>query len=446
MSHTTFTIFAPRNNDPWRLGTHDPAAQDPVSIETLHDIDPSDTEAVSQALASALRDRNHTGSPVLLALPANRIMVAPVRTDDLPRRDHHAAARYRLEESMPIAAEHYAADLIQAKDNTLGVCTDVDQLKPWLEAFEQADISIDCICPTDLIAMQLALAEQQNAEDHIAICPDGSRINVFLIRNQRPICWYTTGDLNATLNAIHLDSAESFPTRIYAESNENTLLKLVPDSQFIKTQPADHLATQSAAKLNAGRLIPWINLRRDALAQTDPLRPIKPALRFAVTAACSCLLCLAVAFQWQAHQYRSIQSQQTQAVADIFQSAFPTSQTVPADPLSRLHSEHKKLANLTGQSTDLPSQTSALIVIHQTLRRLPTDLRYRVLEIRTDNNKIHIEGQARTHADADRIANALRAQRGFDIESPRTERLSDQGISFTLIGRLLPPTKEIASR
>ena len=57
------------------------------------------------------------------------------------------------------------------------------------------------------------------------------------------------------------------------------------------------------------------------------------------------------------------------------------------------------------------------------LAGLPADLRFRVLEVRLDGSSFALDGQVRSHGDADAIAASLRAG-GFWVDPPSTEQLS----------------------
>jgi len=50
-----------------------------------------------------------------------------------------------------------------------------------------------------------------------------------------------------------------------------------------------------------------------------------------------------------------------------------------------------------------------------------------------DPSSILIEGQARSHGDAEIIARSL-SRAGLPTDPPRTERLAGRGVSFTLTG------------
>jgi hypothetical protein len=83
----------------------------------------------------------------------------------------------------------------------------------------------------------------------------------------------------------------------------------------------------------------------------------------------------------------------------------------------------------------------------ESLRRLPADLRFQIMELRFDADKLYLEGRARSHGDADAIAAALRKQRGFQVEPPKSEQVSGGAVAFSISGVAGPssPTTRRAS-
>jgi hypothetical protein len=79
---------------------------------------------------------------------------------------------------------------------------------------------------------------------------------------------------------------------------------------------------------------------------------------------------------------------------------------------------------------------------------IPPGMRVRILEIRIGPESIFIEGQARTHSDAETISRGLSGA-GFAVEPPHTESLATGGVAFTLAGKpvaagIAPPQEDTA--
>lgn len=97
--------------------------------------------------------------------------------------------------------------------------------------------------------------------------------------------------------------------------------------------------------------------------------------------------------------------------------------------------------------------------MYQCLRRLPTDLRYRLVELRIDGDKLYLEGQTKSHSDAEMLATALRravpspepkpgktnpTSPGFVVEPPRSDQMPDGTVAFSLVAYL--PAASSANR
>src|SRR5207248_1647357 len=89
---------------------------------------------------------------------------------------------------------------------------------------------------------------------------------------------------------------------------------------------------------------------------------------------------------------------------------------------------------------------AGLVTLRDLITHLPPDkdLRYRVLEVRLDQGRFTLEGQAAAHGDADSIVASLRRGGAFTVEPPRTEQLvlstgpdeksGNKGVAFTISG------------
>src|SRR5205085_407177 len=104
---------------------------------------------------------------------------------------------------------------------------------------------------------------------------------------------------------------------------------------------------------------------------------------------------------------------------------------VPIGIRSRLESEHAKLIGMRGETVEISESLSAVRLFERLLRSLPTDMRYRILEVRVEQGRLYVVGQVRAHADADRIAEEMRKV-NLVVENPSTHRLPQQGVEFRI--------------
>ena len=118
----------------------------------------------------------------------------------------------------------------------------------------------------------------------------------------------------------------------------------------------------------------------------------------------------------------------------LFLELFP-GQAPPPVPRLRLASEAQKLGGLRMISADVPERACALETLRLMAARLPKDIRMVILDVRVEPSSLVLEGQARSHADAEAIAAALRRDELLTVEPPRTERLVRGGVAFALTAR-----------
>jgi len=140
----------------------------------------------------------------------------------------------------------------------------------------------------------------------------------------------------------------------------------------VKRLSIEQAVTESAPDLLSGRIKPWVELRRDVLAISDPLRVIRRPMNAALAAAAAVCLILAAVFFYRSIRYDHLAQSYEAQLANEFKLEFPN-WPVPPNVRATIESERKKLT-LTGSSA-LPTaaQGSALRVLHDVLSRVPPD-------------------------------------------------------------------------
>ena len=117
--------------------------------------------------------------------------------------------------------------------------------------------------------------------------------------------------------------------------------------------------------------------------------------------------------------------------AAVFRGIAP-GQPVPPSPAARLRAMARESR---GKSPTGPEPTpSALTMVYSALSRLP-DQRLRILELRATPGTIAIEGQARSHGDAEAVASALQTRGsgpGLAVAPPKSSSTANGTVSFSL--------------
>jgi hypothetical protein len=437
----------------WRLGAT--GAQGPTLSDVAVATDAAPA-SIATAIAAALRSAGYRGTGVILAIPSAWCLCAPVSTTGLFAKTRRRPMIYRLEEKLPIAAEDVVADFVPAgpaDDEVLGVCAQKSSLAPLVEALEENGVTVGAICPASLLALQQLLSNGALAEKDL---PDAVLwpSELFILRNGKLHGWSIIADEPKAVLlhlGLELPPAGEGKSRTIAaigvRPEMRAALSTRPDLRVIDVQsPAPPIAATSMANsILAGKTAAWIDLRRDALAVREPFRQVRTPLSFAMAAIVLCLICLCGAMFWRANRYDASASRFADEQQAAFRQAFPTG-PAPADVRSRLEAEERRLRGLSGDASAPPSQEAGLVTLRDLITHLPPDkeLRYRVLEVRLDQGRFTLEGQAAAHGDADSIVASLRRGGTFTVEPPRTEQLvlstgsddksGNKGVAFTISG------------
>lgn len=436
MTPETFVIIL--GDDSWRIGVVDSDGPQCVEVDA-----PADAESQEKARKAfeLLEQMGYRDQPVALAIPSASCLCAKISTADLPRRNQHQTMIYKLEEKLPVAAEGFVADFVPAQEHALGVCVQVQDVAPVVESLEACGVNIDVISPMALLALQSELnGNTHDGCDILLWAGDAGYCDLFVCTDACPVAWYRVladpSDITRQIKFVSTNNSAS--TRVACCKMPRSIVdavKRLPEVELVDSDDKDmaEAAVTEANRVLTGKQAPLINLRRDALAASDPFRPIRGPLIATAVAAVLCLFCLNGVLWWWSAAYKSYTAEYESRQQAIFTELFPGAR-VPLGVKSRLASERRRLGGLRGQETQVPDQAPVLLYLRDALSQLPRDTRYRILEMQINDQRLLIEGQAQTHGGADAIAAALNRGSVFRIEPPRTENLAGQGISFTIRG------------
>lgn len=401
-------------------------------------------------LRDALREQGYEGEGLLLGLPSDMVLSATIGLANLPRRNRHQAMLYRLEEQLPLPAEALVADFSLQANSALGLAVEFEKLGGTLQELDSAGIHVQAIAPLAMLALQgLSLRPGVPGTCFLAVAIDG-RIELVFIDRGKPTRWQSIENDGCVLaRTIKLDllnrpcSSSPLPVLTFG-LGPMSLAGLEELSDLcIRAQEAELDPSQAAGRIAQGLLFgkieAWFNLRRDQLSSPQAARMIRRPLKV-LGGMTILVLALAIGMLfWRSYLYgRSAEQAQARQEA-TFSSLYP-GQAMPTDIHMRLDSESKKLWGMRG-SSGMPARSSALDGLRQVISGLPGNVRLRVLDLRFESEGFVIEGQAKSHGDAETIASALRKLKDLQVESPRTEQLAGEGVSFIISGRLVPVEK-----
>jgi hypothetical protein len=354
---------------------------------------------------------------------------------------------YLLEEQLPLSAEDVVADFCGDGPDVFAVALDPRRARETMNQLDPRGITIGVISPASLLALQHRLEEIDGQVDAV-IWEDEKQIELFVLKDGRPIAWHV-----APAGGEMADEPVSIFLRAALPTNHNRLrIILSGDCPAVRRELADlpeidvaekplgsirEAATQAADRVLRGKLTPWFDLHRGALASGDPHRAIRRPLNLAVAALFVCCACVAAAMFWRSARYGALESQYAQQQAAVFQKVLP-GRPIPPDVTARLASEEQRLLAMSGghgdgsaASASRPRQSSVLPALFDLLSRLPSGSQYQITQVRLDGAKLYVEGRAKAHGDADALAGALRAGGRFPVGPPHTESTA-QGVLFTL--------------
>lgn len=448
-----YTIFV--GDDRWFTGA---LRDDDVRV---HPIDFDDDATIASRIEAArlqLESIGYQGQPIMLGPPSSWCLCAEFLTEGLERRGRRSAMGFLLEEHLPISAEDVVADYLDTGDEkALGVCCELEKLQPIVDAMEACGIAIRHICPAAMLTaahvsdmyLEVGGVLVDSGGDDVR---EGGASNYDLIQLQggAPTCWrWFAGDREAVCTQLtswgRMHESPAPVMHIGSGNSADPVRRACDGIELVELEEVSHYqaAVRHAAKLLNGSASPWIDLRRDAMAAPKQSQIFSKPLGAVVTSAILLLVSVCAVCQWRGRAYQDLQEQYARQQVSVFKDTLPT-QRIPGGGIKRrLLSERRKIAELSGKSLDDSAakplkSVSALWRLHDVLKNLPKGLRYRILDWSIQPDQIRISGQARSHADADRIASALRQSGLYDVDPPVTHALGKRGVSFEFVAK--PPS------
>jgi len=406
-----------------------------ADVAVPRDAGPSE---IAAAVRQSLEEYGYRGEPTVVAVTSQACLAATIPHAGRFMVRSHQSMAYALEEFLPLAAEDMACDFVVFDNDALGVAVEASTLRPLVSALEEAGVLIASIVPTAILALQHQTKENKRPGRQVVVWQDGDAVDLFELIDGRPHIWRTFPAamevLAREVRLLQIISGSSNLDEMMACNVSEQLLgvlrRAAGDAVVTVESFPESAAVEAAAAILSGRQEPWIELRRGEFGEYDPYRPIRRRLRLFATAVACLLLSLSVVVWIRAEKYEQVAEKCQREQGEIFCRVFP-GKPVPIGVRSRLESEYRKLAGTTGQIEGVPRLESATLLLRDALTPLPEDLRFRLLEIRLEENGLYLDGEVRQHGDADRLAISLRAS-GFEVDAPRTEQLAEKGVSVVI--------------
>jgi type II secretory pathway component PulL len=414
--------------------------------------------AVTEFLAQPLRIRealdagDYQGDPIVVALASTLTLSTTLMVSRQQELRDRQTVLYRLEECIPWGAEECIADYSRANGAALAVAAHEQPLGEFFAELEKLGIRIQSILPKALLAVTEHVGRGNWPEQHIVAFQQTTWIDLLFVDAGAPVTWCSFPvegtALGFEIRRIALEHGHMLPFVSYLLPDGDAGITELVAANVIQLHPItettyDASALTAAEKLLSSELDPPLELKRDAFGRKLSHTALR---RYSVALQLTAIVLLLVSAGGLLYRGR-VASREADRVAsreiEAFQRVFPNTK-VPVGIRGRLESELAKLKGLQGDETSQPNSVSAIKILHGLLAALPADRRFRLLEIRIEEGRLYVDGEVRDHGDAELIAQRLRAG-GFEVASPRTQRVDDKRISLRVTGTMAPDIK-IASR
>jgi type II secretory pathway component PulL len=211
------------------------------------------------------------------------------------------------------------------------------------------------------------------------------------------------------------------------------------DDTNVSSSNRSEAALATATQVLAGAIESPVELRRGSLNWRGQRFALGRHVRALQLAAVALVLAVSLALFVRSRHSVALADQLASQETTVYQQLFPN-KPVPSGIRSRLESALTQLKGVRGDASNLTKTAPVLPVLAPLLAALPTEMRFRILELRIEDGQLYLDGEAREHGDAVTIAALLRKS-GFDVAAPRSQRLEGQKVSFRITGRFVGTEK-----
>lgn len=392
----------------------------------------------------ALLQGGHSGEAVVLALDSIWCLAASIRVNRPQDLRDRQAMLYRLEESIPWNAEEIVADFAAKEDAAFAVAVLIEPLLGFLNRLTACGIQTQNIVPSALLAAYGQIAKCKLEDRCTLVFDRGGWADVLTVSNGNVTSWATmpasTESVGRHVDAMALEHGSAGAV-VGCGLNAAMFEALRARHGSVRLSAVDQpsvadLTIAAASQLVDGSLELPIDLKQGPFGRTRRSSALQRPILALQLAVAILVFSLTGALLYQGHACARQALEASSQQAKVFQSVFPNSK-VPTGITTRLRSELAKLKGLRGDDGTLPTNTSTVVVLKELLAALPVDKRIRLLEIRIENGRLYLDGEARAHSDAELLTQRIRGQ-GFEAPSPKTQRLDDQRVSMRITASYKP--------
>ncbi len=423
--------------DCWRI-VHN---ADELSISSIEFKDSGDPLSVLEELADEFEKIGYSGSEVCLGLGSCYIQAVEIDCDDLPRRQRTEMMLYRMEEQLPLPAEELTAVYLPSLGGRcLGLAVETKQIREIIEGLQSVGISLGAVCPSALLSLWACLEDCETQPNYVLLA-NSDQLELFRISGGAPHSWYSFLENSNLLHSLRINlldhpvPSQGATILVAGDLPQKTLDALGNELEVIKKDGDENFYERAAARtgesLSSGKQAGWVNFRTGKLAPAKQWSNTPGLLRTAAVLAVIFVIAVVGAFITRGLRYDSLASNYRQDQREIYRKLYPHSKKIPANITSRLESELRRFSGVKGQGQDVPPLPQALDDLHTALTNLPPKIRFRILKLQVNPDDIFIEGEVKTHSDAEAIVQSLK-KAGLDVLPPKTERIASGDVAFKI--------------
>jgi hypothetical protein len=326
----------------------------------------------------------------------------------------------------------------------LGLAVETARVRAILDSVERTGVRVGSICSTALLALAASRRPGAAAPDYAVLLADDAT-DVIRLSGGVPVRWYTVSAepadwfrcLEVDLLTHPHDAAKPRVECIGAPGGKPAVPHDFKDGALSFERASDDplvaLAARAARQALRGQNPAWVDFHQGGLDVAGVWNRPGGPLWVAMAAGLILVAVLASTFIIRGRKYADIADIYVAHQTAEYRKVFPTGD-LPGNLTSRLKSEASRLAALSGAGEKPPEQLSALDSLKQVVASLPPTLRLRLTEMRIGPAELIIDGEVRSHTDAQSLSQALK-RAAFEMEPPHTVNLGTDDVSFSLTGR-----------
>lgn len=404
--------------------------------------------SVCDELSRIMDELDYRGQDLCLALDSDKILSARIRCGDLPRRQRRSAMQYRFEEYLPLEVEQLTlAFMPVASSFCLGLAVETQPLERLLDELLKRQIEVTSICPVGLLALWSYIKQNNKTVDYVWL--HRSRQNdLFVLSNSIPISWSSHPTVELTLQSLRVDlltqhAGSKKQAMLVIGDIDPSLLSMLEEVLDVTHIPTDDdgfssVLLAAAAQRTSGKSVGWVDFRVSHLKYRNRWSRMSKMLNAAVVMSIVFLISLTALFVVRAIEFNRLADEYDAKQSQQYRLLYPD-RRVPENVNSRLKSEIVRLEGISGMVGDIPSQPNALETLRDLMAALPLPESpggvFRLTDIQIGPQRVRLEGQTRTHTDAEVISRHIQ-RAGLEVDAPKSERLKGRGVSFSIDGRL----------